>query len=257
MAITSILIGCAHMHPQIMDPFNDGFGDNEYLIIKITDTDQLGRLYYAFPEVDDKGKSLPLRWHETSKLLFPKSDTVNKVITTKQEQVRYAFEKVGGSGKFTAAAIVDLSANFDVAYKYESKSQEAAHLDMGTLKFATPGADHVRAKLRENSRCQFAYMSAIYYGTAFVEVLSNVKTAGGGNYAAFQVGGDYYTSKNKHIATSGPIIYQLTPIEPSELNIERPNFPPKKVYHKFKPLTVEQLENIKKLLSVKIQAMLE
>lgn len=279
LATIVFLSGC--MHPQIMDPLSTGFADDEYLVIRITDTDQLGQLYYALPDVDDKGNPLPLCWRGTTKLLFPTSDTVNKVKTTTQEQVRYAFEKVGGSGKFTAAAIVELSANSDAAYKYESKSQGAARIDMTTLQFATPATDLIRAKLLENPKYHFAFMSAIYQGTAFVEVLSNVKSAGGGSYAAFQLGGDYYASKNKNIATSGPIIFQLTQIDPREVGIDPPPIPAepierklvakalvsaiisppaipaKPIERKLSPISTELLHSIKESLPDKLKNMLE
>ncbi len=254
LAIVLLLTNC--VHPQVIDPFSTGFAENEYLVIRIKDTDQLGQLYYALPEVDDKGNPLALRWHSSIKLLFPTSDTVNKVKKTKQEQVRYAFEKVSSSGKFTAASILELSANSDAAYKYESRSQGAARIDMTTLQFATPAADFIRAKLSENPECRFAYMSAIYEGTAFVEVLSNIKSAGGGNYAAFQVGGDYYVSKNRNIVISGPIIFQLTPLEPSEVYVESP-IAPSVIQGGFEPLPERLLLKIKEGLPEKMQGMLE
>ncbi len=248
-------VGC--MHPQIMDPFSTGFAENEYLVIRITDTDQLGQLYEALPQVDDKGRSLPLRWRGTTKMLFPTAETVNKVKATAQEQVRYAFEKVGGGAKLTAAAVADLSVSADAAYKYESKSSSADRFDMQTLKYAEPGADYMRTRLAQDSRYQFAYLSAIYRGVAFVEVLSNVKSGGTGSYAAFQMGSDYYASANKNIATSGPIIFQLTPIDLLEVGSPSKGGPVPPPRTRFEPLTSEELSAIKRTMPQNLQKMLE
>jgi len=63
------------MQPQIVDPFSTGFADNEYLVIKIADTDQRGQLWEALPAVDADGRPLSVRWRGTAKMLFPTSDT--------------------------------------------------------------------------------------------------------------------------------------------------------------------------------------
>jgi len=244
------------MHPQIVDPFSTGFAENEFLVIKVTDTDQLGQLYEAMPRVDDKGKPLPPQWRGTTKMLFPTSETANKVKSTPIEQVRYAFEKVGGATKLTAAAVAELSISADAAYKYESKSDSADRIDAGTLQYAPAGTKYMEAKLAKEKDCQFAYLSAIYRGTAFVEVLSNNNSSGGGSYAAFQMGSDYYVSRNNHIATSGPIIFQLTPIDPEEVDVQRPGVTATRKT-RISPLTPQQLSEIRKSLPEKLRPMME
>ncbi len=257
LMLTTLLPICGCMHPQIMDPYATGFAENEYLVIKITDDDQLGQLWEALPEIDASGRPLPLRWRGTTKILFPTSDTNNKIKTTAQEQIRYAFEQVGASAKFTAAAMADLSATTDAVYKYESKSHSAMHLDMQTLRFAPPAADYMRAHFGTECGYRFAYLSAIYHGTAFVEVLSNVTAAGGGSYAAFEVGGKYYVSKNQHIATTGPIIFQLTPIDPREVGVEPCTPPQAPEPRRLEPLSSSQLRQIKQRMPEKQQGMVE
>lgn len=221
--LSSSLSGC--MHPQIIEPYNTGFGSDEYLVIKAMDYDQLGQLCWGEQLYDEEDKIIPIRWECPSKLIFPSSKTVNKVQDLNSSTVRYAFESVSNSTKFTAAAIIDLSIATDSAYKFEAKSDNSKRFNMTTLQYAKPVANYIQTLVNAKPSINFAYVSAVLYGTAFVEILTNNKTSGGGSFAAFQIGDDYYSSAKKHFATSGPIIYQLTRLDPREVGVVVPSPP--------------------------------
>ena len=220
VTVVSLLASCG-MTPQIVDPYSDGFSEDEYLVIKVKDTDQLGQLFEALPEVDKDGKRLPLRWRQTTIMIFPTgASDVNKIKETTIDQTRQAFEKVKLSGKLTVAAIADMSASNESAYKYEAKASNAARLDQTSLSYTQKSKDYITTRLAQDKNYKFSYMSALYKGTAFVEVLKNVNGSGtGGNQAAFQIGSEYYQSGSRSTVTSGPIIFQLSEIDPIELGI--------------------------------------
>lgn len=209
--------GCAKYKPQILSPMSDGFASNEYIVIEVKDTDQIGQLYEAVQEKDSKGNIIPLLWRPTSLLLFPQSTDFNKVKETKIEQTRRAVETVNKSGKFTATGIGNLQAENESAYKYQSKSDLAMRLEVQNLKYNPSAKRYMTEKLAKNSNYKFAYLSAIYKGTAFVEILAKVNNSGAGGYAAFQLEGQYYTSSDQALVTSGSIIFQLLPIQKDEL----------------------------------------
>lgn len=257
-----ILVGC--MKPQIVDPFADHFTEDEYLAIKIKNENQLGQLWEALPETDKDGNFLPLRWRETTIMLFPTGTKVNKKVEKPVDITRQAFEKVKTSGKITVAAIADLSAGYDSAYKYEAKCSSTTTLNMTTLRYTPKGRDYVAARLAANPDFKFAWLSAIYNGTSFVEVLKNAETVGRGNYAAFKMGADYFTAAGRSIVTTGPVIFQLFKIDPAELGIPvaKPMIPvaltmTKTLSEKLEPLSEEQLQEIKQDLPKNLLPMVE
>ena len=210
-----LLEGCG-FKPQIVAPFNAGFTENEYIVIEVKDTDQLGLLFEAIPETDEKGNFLPLRWRQTSIVLFPQHKKINRVKETKIEQTRNAVETVKSSSRLTAVVVSELIANNESAFKYQSKSSKASRL-IHPLRHNPNAKAYIKQMLEENKKYKFAYMSALYEGTAFVEVFTNVKISSGGAYAAFSIDGSYYTTNNRGVVTSGIIIFQLRPITIGEL----------------------------------------
>lgn len=217
--LTISLVGC--MKPQIISPMSAGFSPNEYLVVEAKTKSRLGQLYEAIQETDEKGRKLPLRWRETAVCLFPQGDgnNVNQIEEIQLEQTRNALETTGTSGKLTAATFVVLNGENKSAFKFQSKSSRFSQFKI-PLRYAPKGKTFMKGRLQKNPAYQFAYLSALYEGTAFVEIFNNIATRSSGNYAAFQIEGDYYTTSNTGVITSGPIIYQLLPIDLDELQTE-------------------------------------
>lgn len=217
--LTISLVGC--MKPQIISPMSAGFSPNEYLVVDPKTKSQLGQLYEAIQETDEKGRKLPLRWRETILLLFPQVDNVNQIEEIQPfEQTRNALETTGTSGKLTAATFVAFAGEKKSVFKFQSKSSKFSQLKIPLKHNFKVKDDYMDKKLQKNPAYQFAYLSAIYEGTAFVEIFNNIATRGSGNYAAFQIEGDYYTTSNTGVITSGPIIYKLQPIDVGELQVK-------------------------------------
>lgn len=207
------------LKPQIVAPFSVGFSDDEYIVIEVKDKDQLGILFEAVQETDEDGNTLPLRWRETVLVIFPHSKNVSNINTVKEkqiEQTRSAVETIASSSKITGTAIGDLNASNEAAFKYQSKASKFSKM-IPPLKYNPHAKRYMNNRLEKNKNYRFAYMSALYEGTAFVELLSNVKVSGTTGYAAFAIDGKYYTTDNQGVVTSGAIIFQLKQIEIDEL----------------------------------------
>lgn len=242
-----MLTGCAK--PQIVSPFSDGFSENEYLVIQVKDVDQLGLLFEAEQKTDAKGNPVPLKWRQTTIVLFPQSTEVNKVKITKMNQTRKAVEEVKSSSKFTATGVAELGATHNSVFKYQSESSKT-HRIITPFKYNPIAKKYMEAKYAQNSNYKFSFMSALYGGSAFIEVFNKVDSKGTGFYAAFSIEGNYYTMGNRGIVTSGPIIYQLQPITLGELldppvDITMQGY---KTLHitmqGYKPLNKQELNNI-------------
>lgn len=216
--ILSVLYLGGCMKPQIIQPMSSGFSPNEYLIIEATSKSRLGQLYQAVQEVDKNGNNLPLRWEETTLLIFPQGSDVNLVEESSIEQTRNVVETSGSSGKLTAAAVASLEGKRSSAFKYQSKASKFYQLKL-PLQFNPYARGYMVRKLQNKSTYRFGYLAALYEGTAFVEVLNSVDTSGSGNYAAFQLEGKYYTTTNTGIINSGPIIYRILPVDIAQLDV--------------------------------------
>ena len=239
------------MKPQIIQPMSSGFSPNEYLVIEETLKSRLGQLYQAVQEVDKNGKNLPLRWEETTLLIFPQGKNVNLVEDSTVEQTRNVVETSDLSGKLTAAAIVTLDGKHSTAFKYQSKASKFYQLKL-PLKFNPNARNYIIKKLKDNPAYRFGYLAALYEGTAFVEVLNSVDTSGSGNYAAFQLEGKYYTTTNTGVINSGPIIYRILPVDIDQLAVA---VVPGE--NKITPLSHTQIENIIKFSPTSIRKMIK
>jgi hypothetical protein len=242
------------MKPQIIQPMSSGFSPNEYLVVEQTSISRLGQLYQAVQEVNKDGKNLPLRWEETTLLIFPQGTDVNLVEASTVEQTRNVVETSDSSGKLTAAAIVSLEAKRSTAFKYQSKASKFSQFKF-PLKYNPKALNYITKKLKDNPAYRFGYLAALYEGTAFVEVLNSVDTSGSGSYAAFQLEGKYYTTTNTGVINSGPIIYRILPVDGDQLIVDdkfgvdlnkRALYPVKDTFAvlPIAPLTNEQLEDI-------------
>lgn len=216
--ILSVLYLGGCMKPQIIQPMSSGFSPNEYLVVEEILKSRLGQLYQAVQEVDKNGKNLPLRWEETTLLIFPQGSDVNVVEESTVEQTRNVVETSDSSGKLTAAAVVTLDGKRSTAFKYQSKASKFYQLKL-PLQFNPIARDYMVKKLQDKPTYRFGYLAALYEGTAFVEVLNSVDTSGSGNYAAFQLEGKYYTTTNTGVINSGPIIYRILPVDADQLFI--------------------------------------
>lgn len=267
--LTISLVGCT-MKPQIISPRSEGFSPNEYLVIEAKTKSRLGQLYEAIQETDEKGRKLPLRWQETTLLLFPQGNDVNQVEESSIEQTRSAVETTGTSGKLTVAAFVTLDGEKKSAFKYQAKVSKFSQLKM-PLQYNHRGIDYMRSKLQKDTTYRFAYLSALYEGTAFTEIFNNVATHGAGNYAAFQIEGDYYVTSNTGIITAGPIIYQVLQVDLDQFSYgveaekegveflmeRRKKSGVEAREKKFAPLTGEQLGNIIKSAPEEVRKMIK
>lgn len=216
VVVLVMLVGCNSPQPQIVDPFNSGFTDNEYIVIEVQDKDRIGQLYEAVVEVDEKGRQLPLRWRSTSLLIFPQGPDFNNLVETKFEQTRNVVETIRGSGRLTVSAVADLNASSESAFKYQSRSTSVDRLQM-PLKYNEVAKRYMRLKLEQSENYRFSYLSALYKGAAFVELLNKAEKNGVVTYAAFKINGEYYTSSNRGLVTSGAVIFQLQPVYLDEL----------------------------------------
>jgi hypothetical protein len=243
------LSGC--MKPQIIQPMSSGFSPNEYLVIEETSKSRLGQLHQAVQEVDKNGKNLPLRWAETTLLIFPQGTDVNLVEDSTVEQTRNVVETSDSSGKLTAAAIASLDGQRSTAFKYQSKASKFYQLKL-PLQYNPTARDYIVKKLKDNSAYRFGYLAALYEGTSFVEILNSAGTSGSGNYAAFKLEGKYYTATNTGVINSGPIIYRILPLDVDEIP-----FAVVTGEKKIAPLSHTQIKDILKSSPASIQQMIQ
>jgi hypothetical protein len=245
------LNGC--IRPQIITPMSMGFSPNEYLAVGAKTKNRLGQLYEAIQETDKKGNVLPLRWQEVPMLLFPQGAGFNEIEETPVEQTRYAIETSGSSGMLTFAAFAYLEGQRKSAFKYQSKSTKMLQLKL-PFEHNPHVRDYMVDKLKMNPNFRFAYLSALYEGSAFVEIFNSIATSGNGRYAAFQIEGDYYTTSTAGMITTGPIIYQLLPVDVDQLSIDKGI--KTGVGPKYPPLSSQQLDSILVSATIEVRMMI-
>jgi hypothetical protein len=229
--------GC--MKPQIISPVSSLFAPNEYLVIEQKTSSRIGQLYEARQERDAKGKPLPLRWAPQPIMIFPQGDGFNSIEETALEQTRNVVQEAASSASLTAAAFGAVDGENKSAFKYQSKASKFSQLKMPLIYNKAAKTYMQKLKEQDPNIC-FAYMSGLYEGTAFIEVLNKTSTSGSGSYAAFQMGATYYTANMSGIINTGPVIYQIEPIRVDQLldRNERPVHKPN-----YMPMTEAQLGN--------------
>lgn len=215
IVVLFILAGCRFK--QMATPSNIGFADfrkNEYIAIEPMDVDQLGLLFEAYQEFDEKGKTLPLKWRETSVILY--HQRFNPLKTIEREEIRSALETIKASSILTFSSITDLNAKSESVIKYNSKSSGVIMMT-AQERFNPNAKTYMEGKLSKDSNYKFSYLSALYQGIAFYETFNAVETTGSGGYATFMIGDNYYASNNRGTMIEGNIIFRLKTINIDEL----------------------------------------
>jgi hypothetical protein len=180
----------------------------------------------------------------TDKLLVPIGAGGNEGLATAIKQTRQATEDLTATNKLSATEIASYERQQVGAYKYESNATVFYDIKPNQSIYYNPKVlEYMKAQKQKDPTLEFAYLSAIYEGTAFVTTLTKVDTKGKLTWAAaFESDNGYLRQSTSAVVNDGSILYQLQDVSPELIGAPAAAGT---VEGKMKALTDEQLKTLR------------